>query len=162
LEADPNPFAVVVLAQLKALETRRSPDQRHAWKIRLVKGLYQRGMDPEDVRRLFRFIDWVLELPEPVEHRFQEEIKAFQQEKHMRFVDVFERMAMVRVPLRGIEPLLRMKFGAEGLELMPELREIRAPKLLEKVIDRIETASSPEEVRRVWTRKRRPKTAKPE
>ena len=67
LEADPNPFAVVVLAHLKALETRRSPADRHAWKVRLVKGLYDRGMDPEDVRRLFDFIDWVMDLPEPLE-----------------------------------------------------------------------------------------------
>jgi hypothetical protein len=55
-----------------------------------------------------------------------------------------------------------MKFGAEGLELMPELRQIRNHVLLEKVLDRIEAASSPDDVRRVWTRKRRPKTAKPE
>ncbi len=67
LETDPNPFAVVVLAHLKAMETRRSPAERHAWKVRLVKGLYGRGMEPEDVRRLFRFIDWVMELPEPLE-----------------------------------------------------------------------------------------------
>jgi hypothetical protein len=44
LEADPDPFAVVVLAHLKALETRRSPAERQAWRIRLVKGLYERGM----------------------------------------------------------------------------------------------------------------------
>ena len=54
LEADPNPFALVVLAHLKTLETRQSPADRQAWKVRLVKGLYQRGMDPEDVRQLFR------------------------------------------------------------------------------------------------------------
>jgi hypothetical protein len=71
LEADPNPFAVVVLAHLKALETRRSPDDLRAWKVRLVRGLYRRGMDPEDVRQLFRFIDWVMELPELPEQVFQ-------------------------------------------------------------------------------------------
>ena len=87
LEADPNPFAVVVLAHLKALETRRSPAERHAWKVRLVKGLYERGMDPEDVRRLFRFIDWVLELPEPLEQLFWDEIAAYQQEKRMPFIE---------------------------------------------------------------------------
>ena len=58
---------MVVLAHLKALETQRSPADRHAWKVRLVKGLYERGMDPEDVRQLFRFIDWVMGLPEPLE-----------------------------------------------------------------------------------------------
>jgi hypothetical protein len=157
LESDPNPFAVVVLAQLKALETRRSPDQRYVWKVRLVKGLYGRAMDPEDIRRLFRFIDWVLELPGPLEERFKEENDALQQEKHMPFMDIYERTGLQKGLLEGIEPLLDVKFGVEGLALMPEIREIRDHVLLRKILKRIRTASSPAEVRRVWTRKPRPK-----
>jgi hypothetical protein len=162
LEADPNPFAVVVVAQLKALETRRAPGERYTWKVRLVKGLYERGMDPEDVRQLFRFIDWVLVLPEPQQGLFWDEIDAYQQEKVMPFIDIAERMGMVKGLLRGIERCLKMKFGAEGLELMPELRELRDHEIYRKVLKRAETATSPEEVRRVWTRKRRPKAAKSE
>jgi hypothetical protein len=75
LEADPNPFATVVLAHLKTLEARRSPAERQAWKVRLVKGLYDRGMDPEDVRQLFRFIDWIMKLPEPLERLVWQEIR---------------------------------------------------------------------------------------
>jgi hypothetical protein len=151
----------VVLAQLKALETRRSPAERYAWKIRLVKGLYERRMDPEDVRWLFVFIDWVLELPESLEDLFKRENDAFRQEKHMPFLDIYDRTAVRTYLLRGIEVGLKLKFGAEGLELMPELREIRDHVLLEKVLDRIETADSPADLRRVWTRKRRPKKAEP-
>ncbi len=80
----------------------------------------------------------------------------------MRFVDVFERMTMVKALLRGIEVALRIRFGAEGLELMPELRQIRDPALLEKILDRIETAASPDDLRRIWNRRRRSKAAKPE
>ena len=40
-----------------------------------------------------------------------------------------------------------MKFGAEGLELMPELREIRDHVLLCKILARIETAGSPDDLR---------------
>jgi hypothetical protein len=162
LESDPNPFAVVVLAHLKALETRRSPAERRAWKVRLVKGLYDRGMGPEDVRRLFDFIDWIMELPEPLEHLFWDEIDAYQQEKVMPFINIAERVGMEKGLLQGIEACLKMKFGAEGLELMPELRQIRDHVLLGKILARIETVDSPDDLRRVWTRKRRPKTAKPE
>jgi hypothetical protein len=63
--------------------------------------------------------------------------------------------------LQGIESLLRVRFGAEGLELVPELREIRDPELLGKILRRAETAASPADLRRVWTRKRRPKKAEP-
>src|SRR5687767_2734603 len=54
LEADPNPFATVVLAHLKTLETRGDEAGRHDWKMRLVRGLYDRGLTPDDVRQLFR------------------------------------------------------------------------------------------------------------
>jgi hypothetical protein len=162
LEADPNPFAVVVLAHLKALETRRSPGERRAWKVRLVKGLHERGMAPEDVRRLFAFIDWVMELPGPLEDLFWDEVDAYQREKAMRFISIAERMTLVEGLLQGIEVALDVKFGAAGLELMPDLRRIRDPELLRKVLARIKTADSPDGLRRVWTRKRRPRVAEPE
>jgi hypothetical protein len=85
-----------------------------------------------------------------------------QPEKVMPFIDLAERVGIEKALLRGIEACLRMKFGAEGEELMPELREIRDHEMLDKVLARIETADSPETLRRVWTRKRRSKTAKPD
>ncbi len=93
---------MVVLAHLKTLETRRSPADRHAWKVRLVKGLYERGMDPEDMRQLFQFIDWIMELPVGQEQQFWQEITAYQQEKRMPFVTIAERVGMEKGLLEGI------------------------------------------------------------
>jgi hypothetical protein len=75
-------------------------------------------------------------------------------EKRMPFINTFERSALEKGLLRGIEACLRIKFGAEGLELMPEIREIRDHKVLEKILSRIRTSASPDDLRRVWTRKR--------
>ncbi len=84
----------------------------------------------------------------------------------MPFIDIAERKATEKGLETGllecIEVALDVKFGAEGLELMPELREIRDYVLLRKVVAKIKTATSPDDLRRVWTRKRRPKAAKPE
>jgi hypothetical protein len=159
LEADPNPFATVVLAQLKTVETRRSPADRHIWKLRLIKGLYERGMDPEDIRQLLRFIDWIMDLPQELERRFQQEITAHQQEKQMPFITIFERVGLEQGLLQGLEVALKLKFGTGGLELMPELREIQDHVLLGKILKAIETAAGPEDLRRLWTRKRRSKKA---
>ena len=185
LEANPNPFAMVVLAHLKTLETRRSPAERYAWKLRLVKGLYERGMDAEDVRQLFRFIDWIMELPEERDRLFWQEITTYQQEKFMPFVTIAERIGrekgieegkkegieegkkegkkegLLEGTLKGIETCLELKFGAEGLKLMPELRELHDHELLDAVLRAIPVAASPDELRRVWTRKRRSKKEKP-
>ena len=157
LEKDPNPFAVVVLAHLKTLETRRDPGSRQLWKVRLVKGLYERGLDPDDVRRLLRFIDWIMNLPAGLERLFWQEITTYQQEKRMPFMTIFERVGIEKGLLQGIEACLKMKFGDEGLKLMPELREIQDHVLLGKILHAIPTAASPDELRRVWTRKRRSK-----
>jgi len=55
LETDPNPFAAVVLAQLKPRETRGAPGERGRWKLRLVQGLYDRGFSAEQVGLNVRF-----------------------------------------------------------------------------------------------------------
>jgi hypothetical protein len=53
LEANPNPFAAVVLAHLKTRETRQDPDVRRVWKLRLIKSLYERGLTKQDIGALF-------------------------------------------------------------------------------------------------------------
>jgi len=43
--------------------TQGEPEDRRASKVRLVNGLYDRGWSADDVRQLFRLIDWLMELP---------------------------------------------------------------------------------------------------
>jgi len=50
LEADSNPFGVVVLTHLQALARRGDPNTRKVWKTRLVKGLFDRGLDAAAIR----------------------------------------------------------------------------------------------------------------
>ena len=67
LETAANPFAAAVLAHLKTRETRADPAARRAWKLRLIKSLYDRGLDGEQVRLLFKFLDVMLVLPRELE-----------------------------------------------------------------------------------------------
>jgi hypothetical protein len=73
----------------------------------------------------------------------------------------FERFGYRKGLLLGIESCLRVKFGAEGQELLPEILPIWDLALLEKILHRIKTAGSPADLRRIWTRKRRPKKTDP-
>src|SRR5260221_4694182 len=57
LEAVRNPFGLVVLAHLQTVATRQDPEARRLWKTRLVKGLFDRGLDAATIRQLFRLID---------------------------------------------------------------------------------------------------------
>src|SRR5207253_1955385 len=92
LEASTNPFAKVVLAHLKARETQGNPTNRHAWKLRLVRGLYERAFSAKDVRDLFRLIDWMMELPPPLREVFWKELTNIQEERRMPFITTPERV----------------------------------------------------------------------
>jgi hypothetical protein len=144
LEADTNPFARVVLVHLKAQQTRKDPEGRRAWKFRLVRGLYERGFKAEDVRQLFRLIDWLMELPPPLEQAFRRELDEYQEERQMPYVTSFTRLAMLEM----IERLLRARFGAEGAKLMGDINALYsdADKLMD-ISDAIGLATNLDDVR---------------
>jgi hypothetical protein len=86
-------MAAIVLAHLEAMQTRDDPARCRAAKVRLIKGLFARGLNREAIRQLFRLIDWLIELPPELARSFGEEIYRFEQEQHMPYVTSIERMA---------------------------------------------------------------------
>jgi hypothetical protein len=150
LEASTNPFAHLVLAHLKARQTHGDPASRHGWKVRLVRGLYERGFSAQDVRELFRIIDWLMELPPALNWVFWQEVEKIQEEGRMPFITTPERVGMIRGLRKGIEAVLRIRFGEEGLKLMPEIHQVYEEEKLEAILKALETAASPDEVRRLW------------
>jgi hypothetical protein len=57
LATNNNPFALVVLAHLQATATRKDNQRRQQVKFTLVRLLYERGYNRQQVLALFRFID---------------------------------------------------------------------------------------------------------
>jgi hypothetical protein len=151
MEGSANPFAKVVLAHLKARQTHGDPAGRHAWKVRLVRNLYERGFSPQDVRELFRIIDWLMVLPPPLVEVFLQDLDMIQEERRMPYVTSIERLGIRKGLCKGIESLLKVRFGDEGLRLMPEIREIYEEEKVEAILKALETATSPDEVRRLWS-----------
>lgn len=147
LEASTNPFSKVVLAHLKARETHGKPTDRHVWKLRLVRGLYERGFSAKDVRDLFRLIDWLMELPPPLTGVFRKELDELQEEKRMPYVTSIERLGRCDGICLVIESLLQQRFGEDGAKLMPEIREIYDEAHLVAIHKAIVTAANPDEVR---------------
>lgn len=150
LEASDNPFAKVVLAYLKARATRDNPGDRHAWKLRLVRGLYEHGFSARDVRELFRIIDWMMELPPALDSLFWQDVAKIQEERQMPFITTPERVGRREGLWQGIEWALEVKFGPEGIKLMPEIRTILDLEKLHAIGEAIKSAATPEDVRRVW------------
>jgi hypothetical protein len=98
---------------------------------------------------LFRFIDWLMELPAPHEKLFWQDSGIIQRERTMPFVTTPERVGR-RAGMRiGIRSLLKVKFGDEGLKLMPEIENIHYDDQLVAILQALETAKTPDEVRRL-------------
>jgi hypothetical protein len=119
LEASTNPFASVVMAHLKTQETPRQPQERLAWKFRIVRGLYERGYTRQDILELFRVIDWMMTLPPELDRAFHHSLQQYEGEKAMPYVTSIERNAIEQGKLEGREEG-RQEGLQQGLEKVQE------------------------------------------
>ena len=157
LESSTNPFAVVTLAHLSALETAGRDRDRYQAKLSLIRSLYRRGFARQDILELFRFIDWVLTLPEGLENQLWTEVQQFDEERRMRYVSSFERIAQKKGMEKGMEKgigqgqarLLRLqlqqRFGLIPPEIAARIEDGR-PEQLERWALRILNAASLDDV----------------
>lgn len=67
LEQSDNPFALIVLAHLKALLTRKDMRLRLSEKLGLMRALLVRGYNLEQANALFALLDMLVALPKHLE-----------------------------------------------------------------------------------------------
>ncbi|MCW1969240.1 MAG: DUF4351 domain-containing protein [Anaerolineae bacterium] len=97
-----NPFEVIVLAHLKAQETRGNALARFDWKWRITRLLYERGYNREQVIRVFRFIDWVMRLPEDLAIAFDNRLSDYEEVNHMPYITHIEQRGLAIGEQRGL------------------------------------------------------------
>lgn len=123
-----------------------------------VRGLYAKGWDKEQVRSLFRFIDWMLDLPPELEEQLAEQLSQFEEEKQMPYVTSIERLALKKGReegreeglLEGIESVLEIRFGKEAAPIMTQVRHLSSTAVLEKVLQAAKTVKRPKDLAAVW------------
>ncbi|MBE9052741.1 cytosolic protein [Nostocales cyanobacterium LEGE 11386] len=156
LEASRNPFATVVLAHLAAVQTRSDRSQRKQQKLALVRRLYEQGFERSDIINLFGFIDWVMTLPAQLEAEFWQEYRDFEASKSMQYVTSVERFGIQKGKqeglLKGISLGLKLKFGSQGQNLLPEIEQIEDVSLLESILEAIDSSNTVDELRSFYQR----------
>ncbi len=159
LQRSPNPFAAVVLAHGQALATQNDLALRRQRKFRLVKGLYERGFDADDVRELFRIIDWIMTLPDDLESAFRDDVFRYEQEKIMPYITSIERLAIERgqhdTLCEVIGEDLQEKFGQRGRRLLPRIRTIEDVAALRALRRELKKVTTLDEVRQLLPKHRK-------
>lgn len=170
LEATTNPFAGVVMAHLRALETRDDAQRRSREKMAITRWLLTRGYGREGVVRLFRLIDWILRLPEDLDVAYWQQVQAYEEERRVAYITSVERIgraigreegreegrregvALGRREglLTGLELAFELKFGEEGRRAFDEIQRIEDLSVLDAIAERLKTATSVEDVQRLY------------
>jgi hypothetical protein len=101
-------------AQIAALRTAGDPEGRYRAKWKLVRGLYDEGYSVDEVRELFRLIDWMMHLRDDLDDRFQDELIALEERLETPHLTSLERRWMARGEAMG-EAMGEVKGRAELL-----------------------------------------------
>ena len=118
---NPNPFAIVVLAQIKALQTQGALRQRRIWKTTLARLGYERKYPKRTILDLFSFVDWVMVLPGKLEREFDLEHTQYEDSQSMKYVTNIERRSRVEGRAEALRAaaldFLEARFGELPYEL---------------------------------------------
>ncbi|MGH9841523.1 MAG: DUF4351 domain-containing protein [Blastocatellia bacterium] len=133
LELSDNPFAIVILAQLKVLEAGNDNGRKFAAKRQLIRRLYQRGFSRKERADLFRIIDWLIVVPDESEERIRQEIYEFEEGEKEMLVTSWEMLAKREGLQEGraslLLEMLTQRFGQLSLRLQKRISQLTAEEL---------------------------------
>lgn len=153
LEANPHPFAIIVRAYLKALETVGNVQEKYSWKKRFLLELYQLGMNRETLWAIYKFIDWMIRLPKDLNKAFVAEMKTIEEAKHMSLITSAEEVGLeqgINSLQRVIATIIKRKFGALGQQLAERTHKVNRLEILEKLSEKLLDAQSISEAERFF------------
>ncbi len=124
LEPSDNPVAMVIAAHLNTLRTRRDLGERKRLKLGLIKRVFDKGYDREQIGKLFKLVDWLMTLSVELDIEFKRELSECNLENVMPYITSIERVAKEEGRQEGqiklLEQLLRRRCG-----ILPEVMQTR-------------------------------------
>ncbi len=114
----------IARAQIEALRTAGDPEGRYQAKWQLVRNLYGLGYNADDVRELFRLIDWMMHLRDDLSERFKHDLDQLEESLQMPYVTSVERLAKAEGRAEG-----KVEGKAEGgaTVLLKQLAKLCGP-----------------------------------
>lgn len=99
-----------------------------------------------------------MKLPEELENSFWQEVTQYEEEKKMPYITSVERRGIeqglqqgkIEGFIEGIKMSLEIKFGSDGLTILPEISQIQDVEMLKTILCSIKTANTLEEIRQIY------------
>ena len=142
LEQDPNPFAIVVMAHLKAQRLKNRPIELKEVRLQLLKQLLGQGYSREFVVRLIQFMEGLIKLPPAQEVEYRAAARQLNEEVvKMALISVFEILAKEEGKQEGKQEglregmhvltisLLEQRFGSLEPDLLQPLENLNIDQL---------------------------------
>ncbi|WP_233271399.1 transposase [Microcystis aeruginosa] len=150
LEASSNPFAIIVMAHLKTKATTRNLPEREQWKWRLIRGLYEKEFEREQIIKLFEIIDNMMTLSSELQSSLESKIKQFEEERTMPLLSNMELRGIERGKEIGvleksrdaIKTVLTVRFGQISSEIEEIIGKMTNPTILEELLKLAATTNS--------------------
>jgi hypothetical protein len=137
----------VVLANWAAQQTRKNAQRRLALKWGLTRRLYGIGLKKREILELFRLIDWLMQLPKPLEARLRERLYRFEAKSVMPYITSVERHGIKKGIRQGMAEGQLLTLREAILDLM-EARFGAVPRALR---ERVSAETNLEKLR-AWLR----------
>ncbi len=139
------------------------------WKIRLVKDVLAQSSSRKEFQRLFRVINWFLELPKPQEMTFWSEIQRIEKENQMPYVTNLEKVigeiahekgrevgreeGLRKGLLKAIQIGLKLQYKSAATGILASARRMTEVAQLEALLDLIESNAPIAEIRKSLAKK---------
>ena len=155
---------IIVMAHLKTKATTKNLQQREQWKWTLIRGLYDRGLEREQIIKLFQIIDRMMTLPNQLQESLDNKIKQFEEERTMPLLSNMELRGIERGKEIGkeigalqksrdaIKTVLQVRLGELSGEIADSLGKISDLLVLDEMLKLAVTVNSLEEFKQSLTR----------
>jgi hypothetical protein len=164
LEASSNPFATIVMAHLKTKATTGKLPQREQWKWKLIRGLYEKEFEREQIIKLFEIIDNMMTLSTELQSSLESKIKQFEEERTMPLISNMELRGIERGKEIGkeigalqnardfVKTVLESRLGEVPLDVEQYLNKVSVLSTLQEIVKLAATANSLAEFKQSLTR----------
>ena len=154
LEASSNPFAIIVMAHLKTKATTGKLPQREQWKWKLIRGLYEKEFEREQIIKLFEIIDNMMTLSPELQSSLESKIKQFEEERTMPLMSNMELRGIERGKEIGkeigalenardfVKTVLESRLGEVPLDVEQYLNKVSVLSTLQEIVKLAATANS--------------------